>query len=144
MSWRKALTLFLLLGIGYPASQFGWSRESVLETRLGPLQVLWAFAVGFGALAVFMNRGPARPSRGAALSMNRLPMTVLWMTAAILLAGYGVSGALWAMGPEAGTGPLVAVAAGGLVLVAAVWTIARGAFTVHLMERALMEGESKR
>ena len=109
MSSPKALTLFLLLGIAYPASQFGWMRESRLETPLGPIQVLWAFAVGFGALGVFLSPKSSRLSRKLGV--------------AILLVGYCVSGALWAMEPTAGAGLVAALLAAGLVLVA-IWMVA--------------------
>jgi hypothetical protein len=110
MSRPKALSLFLLLGLGYPASLFGWGRESIFEMRLGPLEVLWAFAVGFGGLAVFMNIKRGGLSRK--------------VTVAILLLAYGASGALWAMGPDAGAGSVAALLTAGVVLLAAIWTIA--------------------
>jgi hypothetical protein len=100
----KPLIPFLLWGVLYPATLFGWAREALLETALGPLHVLWAFALGLGFLA---SRGTPRSWRWQAL---------------LLGAGYLVSGILWRGGPprppgiELGLAMVLAV-----VLLGAVW-----------------------
>jgi hypothetical protein len=110
MSRLKPLILFVLLGLGYPISVIGWSREEVLESVWGPLHVLWAFALGFGAFAMILGGG--RGAKGAFRAVLSVG----------LLSGYGASGMLAAAGASPG-GPWrpLAVLWGAGVL-AAVWT----------------------
>jgi hypothetical protein len=115
MSRQKPWILFLLLGVVYPLSLFGWAREEVLETAWGPVLAMWAFAVGLGALGATLERGPGR--RG----------TRRMMVGAALLLGYAVSGALGA-GVAGSRGWLGAAVLGGAAVLAVVWSLAvRGA-----------------